>query len=297
MPQKNPTPPETGPGETPLRQIRTFQGDVADALQRQKGSLVSIQQAEHLKQRSGPAGPEAPRVNSNSKAESFFLLLGSLMLFGLGTLGAWYGYHEFVRRTATPLAALPANRFVSADSQVAINAGNLPRETLINTLSEALRGVPAGTVKHVILLKAGTEKETSLLETDEFIEALGTQAPGSLVRAFDPLFMLGASGESIFLIIKLSSFENAFAGMLVWEKNLPQDVGALFATAPLLRNLTPESVFTDITDRNKDARMLAVGNQPILIYSFFDNNMLIITDSIETLHIVIERLTREKLSR
>jgi hypothetical protein len=33
------------------------------------------------------------------------------------------------------------------------------------------------------------------------------------------------------------------------------------------------------------------------MYSFFDNNMLIVTDSYATLDALIERLTRAKLSR
>ena len=35
--------------DTPLKQIRTFQGDVAEALNRQRESLVSIQRAEYLR--------------------------------------------------------------------------------------------------------------------------------------------------------------------------------------------------------------------------------------------------------
>ena len=109
--------------------------------------------------------------------------------------------------------------------------------------------------------------------------------------------MFGTFGESAFLIIKLASFENAFAGMLMWEKSLSQDIGPLFATAEFLRSVPPETVFTDITDRNKDIRILALGGQPILLYSFLDNNTLIITDSMETLRTLIDRLTQEKLSR
>ena len=75
------------------------------------------------------------------------------------------------------------------------------------------------------------------------------------------------------------------------------DIGPLFSTALLLRDIPSESVFIDITDRNKDIRALTYEEQPILLYSFFDSKMLIITDNIETLRTVIDRLTREKLSR
>ncbi len=273
--------------ETPLKQIRTFQGDVAEALQKQQESLVSIQQTEHLKKSSARSATLTPLENSKSRTESFYLLLGSLVLFALGIIGAWYAYNEFVRKVATPIMTAPANRFVSADAEINLNLRSSSRETLINTLTSAVEGVPARELRHI----------NFALSTSEFLEMLETRASGSLVRAFDPLFMFGAFGESTFLIIKLVSFENAFAGMLAWEKNLSQDIGPLFATAEFSRSMPSGSTFTDITDRNKDVRILALGDQPILLYSFFDNNMLIITDHIETLRTLIDRLTREKLSR
>ena len=259
------------PDETPLKQIRTFQGDVAEALQREQRSLVSIQQAERLKKGSTPSATDTTSENTKRKTEMFFLFLGSLALFVLGTVGAWYAYNEFV----------------SANTEINLTLTAISREALINTLSNAVQGAPSGELIHI----------NFSLSTIEFLERLGARAPGSLIRAFDPLFMFGAFGESTFLIIKLVSFENAFAGMLAWEKNLNQDIGPLFATAELSRNVSPESTFTDVTDKNKDVRMLALRDQPVLLYSFFDNNMLIITDHIETLRILVDRLTREKLSR
>lgn len=273
--------------ETPLKQIRTFQGDVAEALQRQQSSLVSIQRAEHLRSGSIQSATDIPSKDTAKRKEFIMLVLGSLTLLILGAVGVWFTYNEFVRKTTTPAVVVPASRFVSANTETNINLTVASREALINTLSDANRNVSSGELTHIILS----------LSTNEFLNILESQAPGSLVRAFDPLFMFGALGKSPFLLIKLVSFENAFAGMLLWEKNLAQDIGPLFATAPLLKNILPESTFVDITDRNKDVRMLALEDQPVLLYSFFDNNMLIITDNIETLRTLIDRLTREKLSR
>lgn len=284
------------PEETPLKQIRTFQGDVAEALKKQRESLVSIQQTEHLRRKSVQTADGKTLQDSNQK-KFFWLFLGSLVLLVLGVIGYWYAYNEFGRRIVTPIATSPANRFVSVNTEVNLNLATTSRETFIKTLTDATEDVAAGEIRHVVPTKKGAGGATYLLTTDEFLERLGARAPGSLVRAFDPLFMFGAIGNSDFLIIKLVSFENAFAGMLAWEKTLAQDIGPLFANAKLLGELPTESVFTDITDRNKDARLLAIGEQPILLYSFFDNNMLIITDQIETLRTLVSRLTQEKLSR
>ena len=281
--------------ETPLKQIRTFQGDVAEALQKQRESLVSIQRAEQLKKGSGGSIATSPETTEKRK-QFFYLLLGSFFFLVLGVVGAWYAYNEFVRKTAAPTIAVPANRFISANTETHLNLTDPSRETLISALSGAISGVARGELRHVILKKV-VGNENQLISPSEFLNILESQAPGNLIRAFDPLFMSGAFGESAFLIIKLASFENAFAGMLMWEKSLSQDIGPLFATAEFLRSVPPETVFTDITDRNKDIRILALGGQPILLYSFLDNNTLIITDSMETLRTLIDRLTQEKLSR
>lgn len=272
--------------ENPLKQIRTFQGDVAEALRRQQESLVSIQRREHLKNNQTEPAPD--RASQDSKKKAFLIFfLGSLVLFVVGVIGTWFIYNEFIRKTTTPTISTPLNRFLPSDTEIDTKLENISREVLIDTISNAIENVLGGELRHIILP----------LSTADFLQILKSRAPGSLVRAFDPLFMFGALGENNFLIIKLVSFENAFAGMLSWEKNIAQDIGPLFATSRLLLDMPAESIFTDMTDRNKDLRVLTFRDQILLLYSFFDNNMLIIADNIETFRTIIERLTREKLSR
>lgn len=60
---------------SPLKQIRTFQGDVAEALDRQQESLFSIQQAERAKVISGGSVPTPPSPETQKQKE--FLPFGS----------------------------------------------------------------------------------------------------------------------------------------------------------------------------------------------------------------------------
>jgi len=281
--------------KSPLKQIRTFQGDVAEALEKQHESLVSIQRVEHLKKDSIQSSGKTAEV-SKKRIEFTYLLLGSLLLFVLSATGVWYAYNEFVRKTSTPPIATPANRFIYSEAELVLNISETSREDFIKTLSSALEEVADGEVRHVVLEKS-TLEGTELLPTSEFLNILKSRAPGNLIRAFDPLFMLGAYGKSTFLILRLDSFENAFAGMLAWEKDLNRDIGPLLATAEIARNIEPGTILTDIIDRNKDARILSLYDEVTLIYSFLDNNTLIITDNLETLRVVVDRLTKEKLSR
>jgi len=288
------------PADSPLKQIRTFQGDVAEALRSQQESLVSIQRREHLKKSGANLSTQAVSERSIRRRNLFMLSISSLLLVALGSAGGWYAYTEFIRKSATPITTAPENRFISSEQELAIQVTDNSREKFIELITGALDGASAGEVKHVIL-KEGAEamlgQPTNTLATSKFFDYLETRAPGSLVRAFDPLMMLGAYGESTFLIIKLESFENAFAGMLSWEKDIASDLGPILRTAPALRDITVENVFIDVADRNKDIRELSYMDSTVLVYTFVDNNMLVITDQIETLRAVLDRLNKAKLSR
>lgn len=289
-----PTPPA-------LKQIRTFQGDVAGALERQNESLFSIQQIEQLKRASGGTVPEVSEPdNSGKRREYFFLIIGSIFFVGLGVVGAWYGYQEYLRKTAPPVVIAPESRLISIQESVDIDATGITREALLTKISEESSSTKKG-IKHLVL-RRGVEATAPLVSTTELLQTLKVQAPGALVRSFDPIFMLGNLGDEgggRFLIIKLSSFDNAFAGMLTWEKTLGQDLGVIFSTNTEIQEVETGATFKDVIYTNKDVRVLSAGTgtstKPVLMYSFFDNKMLIITENLETLQTIIDRLTQALL--
>ncbi|MCR4279366.1 MAG: hypothetical protein NUV78_01365 [Candidatus Zambryskibacteria bacterium] len=311
--------------ESPLKQIRTFQGDVADALSGQKESVFSIHQKEEIKKRESgiPTVEEANEKNAASKKRKdfIFLLIGSIFFVSVGVAASWYGYVEFMKRSAPPVLAVPENRFISVSKEVDMNLTNASRETFASAFAEALVGLNPGELVHVVG-KVGMGETSSIITAAQFFSLIESRAPGSLVRSFDDLFMIGAiraqseSGEaSPFIIIRLNSFENAFAGMLSWEKDMPQDLLPLFSNSELVKAIDETSVFKDAIVKNKDVRILEVSApvtdtaatstasstemriETVLAYSFFDNNMLIITNKIEALQTLIDRLIREKLVR
>lgn len=294
----------------PLKQIRTFQGDVATALTRQKESLFSIHETERLKRSSGGTIIQTVTDDSGKRKELISLILGSLFFLVIGIVGSWYTYNEFLRKTAPPTLAVPGNRFIPPQSIAFINAASSSRETIFSNIAENGLGLTPGELRHIVL-RNGVGTNAPLLTSTEFFQIIGSRAPGSLIRAYEPLFMLGAIGKSlttgqasVFAIFKLASFENAFPGMLSWEPNMAEDIGPLFSTSDSLKVIPPSSVFKDVISRNKDVRILyapvspgSATTSPALIYSFYDNRVLIITDSLETLRTLIDRLTQEGLSR
>lgn len=248
----------------------------------------------------------APSSSSGRSAAP--LLVGSLLLLAVAGGVGWFAYNQYLVKTAVPVPSVPESRFLSAESTATLDVKGLGRDDLIAKINDATQGAKAGSLLHLDL-REGTSTE----KTADFFSALDTQAPGSLVRSLEPVFMMGAiglqgqsSGESRFLIFRLSSYDAAFGGMLNWEKTMPSDIGPLFATSGAMQALDPASVFKDVVYRNKDVRALyapvadasgATTTSPVLLYSFFNNKMLIVTDRLETLQTLIDRLTQEELAR
>ncbi|MDB5266756.1 MAG: protein of unknown function with transrane region [Parcubacteria group bacterium] len=353
--------PEHDPSRTPedpnaprLKQIRTFQGDVAAALHTQNESIVSIQHKEVVRtldrERAKeaeqevaqeleklavvtppssdievPAGfvPEKPAHQSANmepltvvpierpvpvtiesseevaaRKHTLLLVIGTLLLISIGGGAGWYAYIGYKTKTEVPVVLDVPNKFLAYESIVNINALALNRDAFIQTVT-AEKEKGSGT--KLIELRRGDALNSPVMNTDTFLALMQSRASGSLVRALDPLFMLGLIGANprhTFIIIKLDSFENAYPGMLNWEQYLAGDLLPLFATIDVVKAIPEGQLWSDVTIQNKDARVLKdLGNKTVLIYSFFDNNRLVITDTEETLRTIITRLNSEKLAR
>lgn len=309
----NPEQPIEDSSFSPLKQIRTFQGDVASALHKQNESLVSIQRSEHAvkEARKVFATPKSTEEIAQEKSNKklIFLLIGSLILIVSSGLIGWYAYNGYVTKTALPIVEPTPNRLLTSGSEVKIDASHLSREAFILGLGvETAKKVVSGAVVQIQLQKQ-TATTTVLLTTHDLLNLLESRATGSLIRSLNPIFMLGLLGNEtvststdqlnhVFLLIKLDSFDNAFPGMLEWEKNMRDDILPLFASPSPLATTSPTALFSDLTIQNKDVRILKDStDQTVLLYSFFDNNMLIITDNEASLKTIIGKLNAEKLSR
>jgi hypothetical protein len=123
--------------------------------------------------------------------------------------------------------------------------------------------------------------------------------------------------KSVFVVVTTEFFQNTFAGMLQWESVMaddlkflifPDDVRGVANTAnqpssgissstastsgraPLF---TIRGTFEDRIVKNKDVRVFKSDNgQVLFLYSFVDNNKLVITDKEATLAEILTRLEK-----
>ena len=301
----NPAPTEPTPevSGSPLKQIRTFQGDVADALQNKNESIVSIQRAEVEKRMASEREKkvsEEKYVEKKSIKSGIFLALGTIILLGFAGAAGYFAYIEFKTKTA-PVAVeeTAPNVFFKTDETVQISAGSETRERLIGFI-EAERNKTNTSLFTQIELTKGEGHTVSPLSAEELLTILDTKTPGTLKRSLEKDFMLGTMGETApkhtFLLIKFNSFEHAFPGMLAWEESLAEDLLPLFHT--VTASTSPLATFGDLTLQNRDARVLKDANgETLMLYSFYDNTTLIFADNEDTLRSILTRLSAEKLVR
>lgn len=297
-----------------LKQIRTFQGDIANALKEKQSSIYALEQAE--KERTAAREHLAPvikeeRIQATAAAarkheeasgwgRALLLIIGTLVLLAFGGAGVWYTYTTFETRTASVPVATVATRFVTVTNTFSLDASTQKKTTFLPLLTREENKDTAEGVEQ-ILPRQGTATDAPLLTTQGFLSLIEVQAPAALIRSFDPLFMLGIIGGApthTFILIKLDSFENAFPGMLAWEKSLAVDLLPIISPGGVLPTVPANPVWEDITIQNKDARVLKdIYGQTVLLYSFFNNSMLIITDNEATLRTLINKLTNQSLVR
>lgn len=281
--------PKTPETDAPLKQIRTFQGDVAEALEKQNESLFSIQKAEKTREENTQTKIPATKTTVDSKKQLFLLIIGALFFLSLGGLGAWYAYNEYKEKTAPPVVIAPESRLIASENSSEINLVGRNRDYLISEV-EAMVSASSTGLTHIVL-----KNGLGLASTTQFFKLIESKAPGSLVRALKPVFMMGIVDGKRFLIFELTSFENAFGGMLTWEKLMPEELGPVFGKREVLKAITPESVFKDVIFKNKDSRAIYAGEEMVVLYSFYENRVLIVTESLQTLETLIDRLSREEL--
>jgi hypothetical protein len=267
--------------KSPLQQIRTYQGDVASALQKQNESLVSIQKRESVKQ---DTVQRQRGLKHETSWKTAILIFFTFVLITLGAGGGYWAYLRYEKQIAAPIVITPVNRFLPIREEKNIDAQNINREQLINLVREESNKVSSpdqGGELIQLQLRKGSGETAPILQTSEFLVLMETRVPAALARAFDNLFMIGINQGNTgkpFILIKLKSFEQAFPGMLEWEGNLREDLLPLFISSENLINISSENKFEDITIANKDARVLRDNNgNTVLLYTFIDSEMVLIT--------------------
>ena len=286
--------------ETDSAPIRTFQSDIAHAIKNQNTSVAQIALAEARKREKVES---AEKENSASSWRNIALIGLSIFLF-VAALGV-IGYLLWPSGNTQQAVVTGERPIILTDSSETLPIDNLNRDGLIDALQKKIAGnqQSLGTVSRIIPVETAAAGGTQPVDAQKFMGLLAADIPDSLLRSFSPQFYLGVhvfKKNEPYLIMKVDSYQSAFAGMLDWEKRMPYDLADIFiAGSSRATTLNSKLDFRDEVVSNRDARALidSASLQTVLIYSFPDKNTMIITTNERTLQEISDRLAKASLIR
>lgn len=227
-----------------LKPLRTYEGDIAEALAHKRTSVATIAIAESKKR----DGQDAISNNTNTEnthsgvGKKILLILLSLILIGAGVIGAYYLYTKspLATTTKTPVTTQPIviKSIIPSDSQVNISIDNLnPEQIKQKVLNEINNSKTPNTIKEIILTKNKDNQKTKPA-TNQMTDLMKITAPSILVKSLLSDWMLGTYTDELgntdtFVVVMSDFFQDSFAGMLQWENVMADDLKSYITTSPI----------------------------------------------------------------
>lgn len=283
-----------------LQTLRTFQSDLADTIKTGQGSIVKIAMAEHDKKER-----EQANINPISKKNLTFIISGIVLIIcAVGGIG-YIVYLKLPKVVQVTREQPKLATIISTDTQKGLDVTNLIKDNVRDSIGkEYVHAAPGlNTIEQAFLFIQDGQSQ-HILTTDEFFAAIESGIPAPLLRSLDPTYTIGIhafDGNGLFLAFKTNAYTIAFAGMLIWERDLFDDMYRIFNIPITGDNASLFSTqFKDRVIKNQDTRTLVDSSGNIvLFYTFIGENkdILIITNKESTLQEILNRLTANNLRR
>ena len=300
--------------EDDIRNIRTYQEDITDAIKNDNVSMIKIALAEKKRQDS----QNTYDIGAKDKVDikKYILIGGVIVITVLILLSLLYMSLGDSKVTNTPVAN-QAPSLLYTESSIVFSVDKKDADDLERLIKkERDVKLKLGDMKEIVLT-LGNSTSTRKITTEDFFTISGSRAPSSLIRALEPNFLLGAysfTPHDLFAVFKVNTYDVAYAGMLQWEPSIESDIGGMFISrkaavlpteSPLSTTTTPTKLnvlnrrsFVDKIIDNRDTRVILNEDGSIaLLYTFFDKNTLIIASSDKALKEIAFRLTSGRIAR
>lgn len=224
-PERKPKKPDVG-----QKPLRTYEGDIAEALARQKTSVVTMVVAEKEKETGEKSISNKPPSQAGKK---FFLVIASLIFLVAGAGGGYYLYLKSPLATPPlPEAIIKVPSVIPADIQKSLKIASLQKSVVEPAFANQFRNGKEAEGKITEFIPVLSATSTVKITSSQFINALTFDMTDTLKRSFTDRWMVGVypteEGNIPFIIFTTDFFQNAFAGMLRWEASMPEELADLF---------------------------------------------------------------------
>lgn len=295
-----------------IKGIRTYKNDLSKVVKSRKASVSSIMASEIERGEKENSDPQpTPQKDKKSLFPVFAGVFLIILLLGGGYFFIFKNGDNDNSNNSTQNIYIP--KIINTDYNTEFSIENKNASEIKKGLTKLIRrsDLPVGKITHFFLTKnvlVDTEMAISkkVINSKTFLESINSGAPSSFIRSLENVFMLGVHSFNYnqpFLIFEISSFQNAFSGMLKWEDYIDQDLSPIFG--PELNENFKNSTttknagkFGDFVIENQDVRLLKdESGEPKILYSFPTQEFLIITTNKNTLREILTRLRNRTIVR
>ncbi len=191
------------------------------------------------------AEKEEKKINKKSP-RNYKIILISVFLIGI-SLVVFYvsiNFKDFFLKLKEKPIEVQTSSLIMADKTLQIDTlnktareiiGNLRDEIKKETLAEENDLIELAIVKRIKIKTANDSEEKILLSkitNADFFKLIESEAEDSLIRSFSPEITIGVhqkkNGLEPFIVMKVNSFEESFAGMLDWEGKIISEIKDIF---------------------------------------------------------------------
>jgi hypothetical protein len=267
---------------------------------------------DYLKNARPPEDEDVRPRNPHTTRNWLLSIISLVLICG----GAFAGYYLYLKSPVAPnnqnqgqdqtTKNLMTNSLILSDSKVMISSDNRNKNSLISIIkSEISKPQDPGTIKDVVITKtyvSGVDK----VPANEMVNIMEIPAPDLIERSLSSPWMLGVYAgdngiKNPFIISTNNFFQNTFAGLIQWERTMPDDLKEFLLNTGVDQdsgNVTLRGQFKDKIVKNKDVREYVAENGYIIfLYSFISNDKLVVTNSEQALEEIITRLEKSAFVR
>jgi hypothetical protein len=273
-----------------LKPLRTYQGDVSDAIGKTKASVVSIAVAEQKRKiKIEPTKREVSEVSHEGR-NSFFIFAGTIFFaLGIAVIGVFY-YFSLQNKV---MQIAQDKTILNYDQEVQIPIAGITHGALVQKIldQEKSFNLPANSVLYLnTIYSIGTS--TSPSDPQTALQILAPHIPAELLRNLSQNYMMGIYSfdqNRPFIILTVDDYGAGFSGMLEWEGTMVSDLGSIFNIA-MTSSPSGGYVFTDESLSNNDLRIVQNSDrQTVLLYSLINKNTVIITGNESTFSALLNK--------
>jgi hypothetical protein len=276
-----------------VKVLRTYTSDMVDAIRTNEISVIKIALAEKEKR-------DQQELYKKAEGTGFtktLLIIGGIIFIVAAIFGSSY-LIQMKKIKDTPKPTINnIETFISYDSKLYIDATNITNVTDLSNTIKKEQQADSGMVEALFLTNT-VNSVPGILISKNFLSVINSTAPGALTRSLSDKYLLGeysspnSNMPAMFLIFETTDYNQAYASMLEWEKTMLGDLYVLFnINIPDSQSPLFEKPWKDIVVNNKDARVLYDENGAgILYYVFVNKNDFVITNNVDALKEVINRL-------